>query len=113
MPVQSSVVTRSAMSFGSACRACAERLMAILRTHDMASARRRNHPVSEFRRVHSRDAAEHCCGEQAVSRQITQGLGARDADRRAAGCEQVRKWPALLVQHARLAVDRKAALRME
>src|SRR4051812_32074675 len=36
MRVQSSAATRSAISFGSGFRACAERLMAILHTHDMA-----------------------------------------------------------------------------
>src|SRR4051812_27159644 len=73
----------------------------------------RNHPISEFRRVYACDAAKHRSGEQPVARQITRSPRARDADRRTAGGEQIRERAALLVQHARLAVDRKAALRVE
>src|SRR5947209_1248325 len=115
MHVESSAAMRPAMSFGSGFRACAARLMAILRTPGYG--KRAAAPPPDMRlQPRGRlagDTAEHGRGEQAVARQIARSLGAGDADRRAAGREQIRKRPALWVQHARLRIDREAALGME
>src|SRR5882762_9963539 len=104
MRVQSSAATRSAISSVSIFRARADWFMAILRYAECGDREAPQPPDSRSQPGggNAGDPAEDRGGQQAVTRKIAGSLRARDADRSAAGGEQIGKRPTVPLQHARL-----------